>query len=89
EVRRFMGMVRFVAGHLNMLAEHTRHLTPLTTKECDKNFPPWRDEHAFAFASVKALVSSSACLTMIDHENMGDNRIFLVTDASDFCRGGV
>ncbi|KAJ3993282.1 hypothetical protein F5050DRAFT_1535732, partial [Lentinula boryana] len=89
EVRRFLGMVRFVAGHLNMLAEHTRLLTPLTTKDCDKNFPFWSSEHDFAFASVKSLVASSACLTVIDHDDMKDNKIFLVTDASDFRRGGV
>ncbi|KAJ3991085.1 hypothetical protein F5050DRAFT_1582004, partial [Lentinula boryana] len=82
-------MVRFVASHLNMLAEHTRVLSPLTTKDCDKVFPVWTGKHDFAFGSVKSLVASSACLTVIDHENMGDNKIFLVTDASDFRRGGV
>ncbi|KAJ3990714.1 hypothetical protein F5050DRAFT_1553773, partial [Lentinula boryana] len=89
EVRRFLGMVRFVANHLNMLAEHTRLLTPLTAKDCDKHFPVWTADHDFAFSAVKSLVASSACLTVIDHENMNDNKIFLVTDASDFRRGGV
>ncbi|KAJ3991563.1 hypothetical protein F5050DRAFT_1581208, partial [Lentinula boryana] len=82
-------MVRFVAGHLNMLAEHTRLLTPLTTKECEKCFPVWTTAHDFALAAIKSLVASSACLTVIDHDNMGDNKIFLVTDASDFRCGGV
>ncbi|KAJ4000442.1 hypothetical protein F5050DRAFT_1539923, partial [Lentinula boryana] len=85
----FLGMVRFVAGHLNMLAEHTRLLTLLTMKECDKNFPFWSSEHDFAFTLVKLLVASLACLTVIDHDDMKDNKIFLITDASDFCRGGV
>ncbi|KAJ3991376.1 hypothetical protein F5050DRAFT_1581512, partial [Lentinula boryana] len=82
-------MVCFVASHLNMLAEHTRVLSLLTTKDCNKVFPIWTAEHDLAFGSVKLLVASSACLTVIDHENMGNSKIFLITDASDFRRGGV
>ncbi|KAJ3900348.1 hypothetical protein F5879DRAFT_761924, partial [Lentinula edodes] len=71
------------------LAEFTRILMPLTRKECDKNFPGWSIEHEHAFTNIKTLVLSRQCLTTIDHDNPGDNRIFLVTDASDWRHGAV
>ncbi|KAJ3893144.1 hypothetical protein GG344DRAFT_21146, partial [Lentinula edodes] len=83
EVRRFLGMVRFIAGYLENLAEHTRILTPLTKKDCEKRFPEWTCEHQNAFMSIKSLVLSRQVLTTIDHDNPADNHIFLVTDASD------
>lgn len=89
EVRRFLGMVRFVAGYLENLAEYTHILTPLTKKECDKCFPGWTLEHKHAFINIKSLVLSRQCLTTIDHDNPGDNHIFLVTDASDWRHGAV
>lgn len=64
-------MVRFIADYLDMLAEHTHFLTPLTNKDCDKDFPAWSDEHAHAFAGIKSLVASRHCLTTIDHDDMG------------------
>ncbi|KAJ3891817.1 hypothetical protein GG344DRAFT_46552, partial [Lentinula edodes] len=82
-------MIRFIAGYLVNLAEYTRVLTPLTKKECDKVFPVWTREHECAFAAIKELVVSREVLTTIDHDNPGDNKIFLVTDASDWRHGAV
>jgi hypothetical protein len=61
----------------------------LTTKEAQKNFPLWIEEHQFAFEAIKSLVVSANCLTVIDHENPKDNKIFVTCDASDWCTGAV
>jgi hypothetical protein len=47
-------------------------------KECDRQFPPWTDEHELAFNGIKKLVVSHECLTVIDHENLGENKIYVV-----------
>ncbi|KAJ2911334.1 hypothetical protein MD484_g9080, partial [Candolleomyces efflorescens] len=64
-------------------------LNPLTTKECDKVFPPWTEEHQTAFDAIKRLVTSPECLTVIDHTNPGMNKVFVTTDASDTRMGAV
>jgi hypothetical protein len=82
----FLGLVRYVASFLPKLADLTRILTPLTKK--DTKFC-WTEEHSTAFNAIKNLVASRECLTVIDHENPGDNKIFLTTDASDYCSGAL
>jgi hypothetical protein len=52
-------------------------------------FPPWEQEHQDAFDGIKGLVIGSDCLTTIDHDNMGDNHIFVTCDASDWRTGTV
>lgn len=89
EMRRFLGMLCFVAGFLENLAEYTRHLTPLTMKECDKCFPTSTDVHNEAFEAVKRLVVSREVLTVIDHKNPGNNKVFLLCDASEWQTGTV
>ncbi|KAJ2935130.1 hypothetical protein H1R20_g1983, partial [Candolleomyces eurysporus] len=89
DVRKFLGLVRYIAAFLPNLAEHTMVLNTLTTKECDKVFPEWREEHQVAFEAIKTIVTSPECLTVIDHANPGNNRIFLTTDASDTRMGAV
>ena len=54
-----------------------------------KDFPIWTAAHQSAFESVKALVVSSECLTVIDHNNPSDNKIFVTCDASDWQTGTV
>ena len=80
----FLGLVRYIAVFLPKLADHTTVLTPLTTKECRKNFPDWNSDHQHAFETIKALVISAECLTTIEHLNPGDNKIFVTCDASDW-----
>lgn len=89
DVRSFLGLVRYLANHLPALAEHTRILTRLTTKAADHAFPLWNKEHADAFQAIKDLVTSPQCLTTIDHDNPGKNKVFLTCDASDFRTGAV
>lgn len=89
EVRSFLGLVQYISVFLPKLAEHTRILTPLTTKDAKKSFPNWTEIHQEAFKAIKALVVSSECLTTIDHENPGENKIFVTCDASDWCIGAT
>ena len=88
-VRAFLGLVRYIANFLLALAEHTAILTPLTCKECNAKFPPWTQEHQNTFKSIHQLVLSRDCLTTIDHDNLGENKIFVTCDASKRCTGAV
>ena len=89
ETRSFLGLVRYIADHIPNLAEHTRVLNALTTKAAELSFPPWTTVHQDAFQAIKDLVTSPCCLTTIDHDNPGDNKIFLTCDASDYRTGAV
>ncbi|KIK91633.1 hypothetical protein PAXRUDRAFT_107657, partial [Paxillus rubicundulus Ve08.2h10] len=85
----FLELVQYLADHLPALAEHTCILTPLMTKEVGLHFPLWNMKHAKAFQAIKDLVVSLHCLTTIDHDNPGNNKIFLTCDTSDYCMGAV
>jgi hypothetical protein len=89
DVRSFLGLVRYIAVFLLHLAEHTATLTPLTTKECEKEFPSWSTIHQTAFEAINGLVVSRECLTVIDHTTPGDNKIFVICDASDLRTGAI
>jgi hypothetical protein len=88
DVLSFLGLVRYIASFLPALAVHTHVLNALTTAEAELNFC-WTSSHDAAFQSIKQPVTSRECLTVIDHQNMGDNRIFVSCDASDYCSGAV
>ncbi|SJL09297.1 uncharacterized protein ARMOST_12674 [Armillaria ostoyae] len=88
-VHKFPGLICFVATFLKNLADHTVVLTPLTTKDTEKSFPEWTLAHQFAFDAIKALILSSDCLTVIDHANPGDNKIFVMCNANDWHTGTV
>jgi RNase H-like domain found in reverse transcriptase len=81
-VRGFLGLTRYIATFLPALAEYTSVLTPLTTKECNQEFPPWTTEHQAAFKHIEVLVLSADCLTIINYEDMASN-IYVTTDASN------
>ncbi|TFY52450.1 hypothetical protein EVJ58_g10012 [Rhodofomes roseus] len=89
DVRAFLGLVRYIATYLPNLAEHTRVLTPLTTKDAKRDFPEWQESHQRAFEAIKSLVVSRECLTVIDHEHPGDNNIYVTCDASDWRTGAM
>lgn len=88
DVRGLLGMVWYIANHLPELARHTSVLTSLTTKEAERNFV-WRDHHSLAFDMIEKLVLSPEVLTVIDHNNIEDDEIFVACDASDTCTGAV
>jgi hypothetical protein len=83
DVHAYLGLIQYLAEFLPKLADHMCVLTPLTTKEARCNFPDWTDEHQYVFDTIKALVVSRDCLTVIDHENPGENKVFVTCDASD------
>src|SRR5271155_1521905 len=88
-VQAFLGLVRYLNAFLPNLAVQSNVLNRLTTKECDKNFPTWMQEHQDAFDKIKSIVVSRECLTVIDHNKLDSNKIFLTTDASDRATGTV
>ncbi|THG93879.1 hypothetical protein EW026_g7472 [Hermanssonia centrifuga] len=88
EVRAFLGLVRYISNFLPALSCHTLVLNTLTTKEADKQFL-WTPAHFEAFEAIKTLVTSRECLTVIDHMNLGNNRVFVSCDASNLCTGAV
>ena len=59
EVRRFLGLVRYLALFLPRLAEHTSLLTPLTTKDAERAWPGWDGTHDNAFRSIKEICVSA------------------------------
>ena len=64
-------------------------LTPLTHKSADIAFLIWNSEHQHTFDAIKSLVIGTECLTTINHNNMGENQIFVTCDSSDWCTGAV
>ena len=72
DVRKFLGLVQYLAAFLLRLAEHRTILTPLTMKEAQKEWLGWSIGHQVAFQNIKNVVLSSECLTMINHDNMGN-----------------
>ena len=83
DVRSFLGLVCYLSAFIPNLAKFSTVLDKLTKKKCDKNFPPWKPYHQAAFDSMKKLVMSTDCLTMIDHKLMPNHKIFVTADASD------
>lgn len=89
DVRAFLGLVRYIAVYLGGLAEYTRVLTPLTTKDATKHFPVWSEVHQEAFVGIKKLMTSRECTVSIDHDNPGDRKIFVTCDASEWRSGAM
>ena len=83
DVRKFLGLIQYLAAFLPRLAEHRSVLTALTTKEAQKDWPGWTTQHQRAFQNIKDIVLSRECLTTIDHDNMDGRKIFVTCDASD------
>lgn len=81
-VWQFLGLVWYIAIFLPALIEHTSRLTLLTKKEFNMALPLWTDEHQKAFDGIKQLMVGHDCLTTIEHENPGKNKIFVTCDAS-------
>ena len=89
DICSFLRLVQYILIYLPNLAEYTCILTPLTMKAAKAEFPVWTDAHQKVFQDIKELVTSRECLTVIDHINLGDNKIFVPCDASDWHTGVV
>lgn len=83
DVCKFLGLVQYLTVFLPRLVEYRTVLMPLTTKEAQTDWPGWTDWHQLAFQNIKDIVLSMECLTAIDHDSMGDQKIFVTCDASD------
>jgi len=70
DVRMFLGLVQYITTFLPNLAEQTRKLTLLTTKEAHKAFPEWTKEHQSAFEEIKRLVIGRECICHLRRERM-------------------
>jgi hypothetical protein len=88
DVRRFLGLVRYLNAFLPRLALQSQVLNELTLKRYERNFPAWTERYQTAFQAIKDIVVSRECLTVIDHSDTS-KRIFVTTDASDTCTGAV
>ena len=85
DIHTFLGLVCYIVNFLPTLANYTHVLTPLLTKEAKSNFV-WNEMHQITFESIKSLVVSINCLTVIDHCDP-NNKIFMACDASDWQTG--
>ena len=88
-VQQFLGLVRYIVASLPALAEHILILMPLTCKEFSNNFPVCTNVYQYAFDTFKWLVVSHDCLTMIDHELPGENKIFVTCNTSKWQMGAI
>jgi len=88
-VRSFLRLVRYISIYLPKLADFTIILTPFTMKDARKSFPEWTVKHQGTFEAIKALIISHECLMVIDHENPGENNIYVTCDASDWQTGAT
>ena len=83
DVCKFLGLVQYLVAFLPRLTKYRTVLTPLTTKEAQKEWPGWSKDHQAAFQRIKDIVLGAECLTTIDHDNMDGRKIFVTCDASD------
>jgi hypothetical protein len=89
DVRRFLGLCKFVSQYVPRFSEIASPLYPLTAKRCNAKFPPWTMEHENAFNTIKNLMVNRKCLVTINHEDLGKNQIFVTCDASLIGTGAV
>lgn len=90
DVRRFLGLTRYLVAFLPRLAEFSNILSSnLATKECDKVFPAWSQKYEDAFQAIKDIVTSRDCLTVINHDMLDTHNIYVTTDASHTVSGAV
>jgi hypothetical protein len=89
DVHSFLGLVQYISCFLPKLADYTCILTPLTTKEARHDFLTWSSDHQAAFDAIKALVVSQECLMTVDHKNLGENKVSVTCDASDWRTGAT
>ena len=60
---------------------------PLTTKEAHHDFPAWTPRCQTTFDAIKTLVVSYKCLMIINHANLGENKVYITCEASDWQTG--
>jgi len=69
-----------ICGQFPTTADETQVLTPLTHKIANKDFPSWTPEHQVSFNNIEELIIGQDSLINIDHDNPGDNCIFVTCE---------
>lgn len=88
-MRGFLGLVRYIGQYVSNISTELALLQRLTTKDCEKEFPPWTSSYQTAFDRIKTAVQEHQCLTTIDYSSMPANSVFITTDASDTGTGAI
>ncbi|SCV70790.1 BQ2448_3552 [Microbotryum intermedium] len=87
ELRGFLGLVQYLRKFINGLAQHTKPLSDLTSKNANVRLM-WGVEQERHFNAIKAIVTSLPCLKPIDHTELADP-LWVMTDASNVGIGAV
>jgi hypothetical protein len=59
------------------------------TKESENIFPLWMPKYQIMFDVIKVILTGCECLTTINLFKIPKYKIYVTTDASDKCSGGV
>ncbi|SGY11742.1 BQ5605_C011g06257 [Microbotryum silenes-dioicae] len=87
ELRGFLGLVQYLRKFINGLAQHTKPLADLTSKNANVRLM-WGAKQERHFNTIKAIVTSLPCLKPIDHTDSADP-LWVMTDASNVGIGTV
>ncbi|SGY16095.1 BQ5605_C012g06756 [Microbotryum silenes-dioicae] len=87
ELRGFLGLVQYLRKFINGLAQHTKPLADLMSKNANVRLM-WGAEQERHFNAIKAIVTSLSCLKPIDHTDSADP-LWVMTDASNVGIGAV
>ncbi|SCV73215.1 BQ2448_7140 [Microbotryum intermedium] len=87
ELRGFLGLVQYLRKFINGLAQHTKPLSDLTSKNANVRLM-WGVEQERHFNAIKAIVTLLPCLKPIDHTELADP-LWVMTDASNVGIGAV
>ncbi|SCV73498.1 BQ2448_7424 [Microbotryum intermedium] len=87
KLRGFLGLVQYLRKFINGLAQHTKPLLDLTSKNANVRLM-WGVEQERRFNAIKAIVTLLPCLKPIDHTELADP-LWVMTDASNVGIGAV
>ncbi|SGY12799.1 BQ5605_C011g06608 [Microbotryum silenes-dioicae] len=81
ELRGFLGLVQYLRKFINGLAQHTKPLADLTSKNANVRLM-WGAEQERHFNAIKKIVTSLPCLKPVDHTDSADP-LWVMKDASN------
>ncbi|SCZ87329.1 BZ3500_MvSof-1268-A1-R1_Chr2-2g04795 [Microbotryum saponariae] len=87
ELRGFLGLVQYLRKFINGLAQRTKPLADLTSKNANVQLM-WGAEQERHFNAIKAIVTLLPCLKPIDHTDSADP-LWVMTDARNVGIGAV
>ncbi|SCV68078.1 BQ2448_199 [Microbotryum intermedium] len=87
ELWGFLGLVQYLRKFINGLAQHTKPLLDLTSKNANVQLM-WGVKQERHFNAIKAIVTLLPCLKPIDHTELADP-LWVMTNASNVGIGAV